>query len=105
MGELLPRLLLLAGALLTLLGALGVLRFPDPLLRMQAATKASTLGVSAFALACVAAAPDAASAVHGLALLAFVILSGPVAGQSLARAAWRTSAAYRDQRATADEEG
>jgi multicomponent Na+:H+ antiporter subunit G len=37
---------LLAGALLILLAAIGVLRFPDALTRMHALSKASTLGVS-----------------------------------------------------------
>lgn len=38
-------LLALAGAVLVLLAALGVLRFTDPLARMHALAKASTLGV------------------------------------------------------------
>ncbi|MGH9265291.1 MAG: cation:proton antiporter [Acidimicrobiales bacterium] len=38
-------LLTLAGAVLVLLAALGVLRFGDPLARMHALAKASTLGI------------------------------------------------------------
>ncbi len=38
-------LLTLAGAVLVLLAALGVLRFGDPLARMHALAKASTLGL------------------------------------------------------------
>lgn len=37
--------LLLTGALLALLGALGVVRLRDPLVAMHAATKPATLGV------------------------------------------------------------
>jgi multicomponent Na+:H+ antiporter subunit G len=37
---------LLAGALLILVAAIGVVRFPDALTRMHALSKASTLGVS-----------------------------------------------------------
>ncbi len=37
---------LLGGALLILLAAVGVVRFPDALTRMHALSKASTLGVS-----------------------------------------------------------
>jgi multicomponent Na+:H+ antiporter subunit G len=44
--QLLGELALLAGALLILLAAIGVLRFPDALTRMHALSKASTLGVS-----------------------------------------------------------
>jgi multicomponent Na+:H+ antiporter subunit G len=40
-----PEILLLAGAVLILLAAVGVVRFDDVLARMHALTKASTLGV------------------------------------------------------------
>jgi multicomponent Na+:H+ antiporter subunit G len=44
--QLLGELALLAGTLLILLAAIGVLRFPDALTLMHALSKASTLGVS-----------------------------------------------------------
>src|SRR5687767_12718255 len=44
--QLVGEIALLAGALLILLAAIGVLRFPDALTRMHALSKASTLGVS-----------------------------------------------------------
>ena len=44
--QLLGEIALLAGSLLILLAAIGVLRFPDALTRMHALSKASTLGVS-----------------------------------------------------------
>ena len=40
----------LLGAVLILLSAVGVVRFPEPLARMQALTKASTIGVVLVAL-------------------------------------------------------
>ena len=45
MREVLTALFLLAGSLIMLLAGLGLIRFPDLFLRMQAATKASTLGL------------------------------------------------------------
>ena len=36
--------IMLLGAVLTLISAIGVVRFPDPLTRMHALTKASTIG-------------------------------------------------------------
>jgi multicomponent Na+:H+ antiporter subunit G len=44
--QLIGEIALLAGALLILLAAVGVVRFPDALTRMHALSKASTLGVS-----------------------------------------------------------
>ncbi len=88
-AELVPRLLLLLGALLTALGAVGVTRFPDPLLRVQALAKASALGAGLFALAIVAAAPSASARLRALALLGFTLVTGPLGGQALARAAYR----------------
>lgn len=83
---------LLVGALLSLLAAIGVTRFPDPLLRMQALAKASALGAGSFALALAIAAPDPGSVARAVALLAFLLLTGPMASQTLARAALRSGA-------------
>lgn len=44
--QLLGEIGLLVGSLLVLLAAIGVLRFPSPLTRMHALSKASTAGVS-----------------------------------------------------------
>ena len=77
------------GALLTALGALGLLRFPDVFTRMHAATKAATVGV----IATTAAAALEAGAASGVAVLLLVIallfLSGPLGISLLARAAYR----------------
>ena len=45
MQDVLCRILMISGALLMLIAALGVLRFPDLYMRVSAATKASTLGI------------------------------------------------------------
>jgi multicomponent Na+:H+ antiporter subunit G len=44
------RAIMLAGALLTLLAAIGVVRFPDAMSRMHALTKASTVGFGLVAI-------------------------------------------------------
>ena len=76
------------GALLTALGSLGLLRFPDVFTRMHAATKAATVGV----IATTAAAAAEAGAASGVAVLLLVIallfLSGPLGISILARAAY-----------------
>ena len=51
MNEIIASLLIVVGALFMLLAAVGIVRMPDLFTRMQAASKASTLGVSALLLA------------------------------------------------------
>jgi multicomponent Na+:H+ antiporter subunit G len=78
----------LMGAVLVLLGAIGVIRFPDPLARMHALTKASTVGVGMVAIGSAFVLPtanDITSAI-GAALLQFLTL--PISASLLARATY-----------------
>lgn len=82
--RLLADLFLLAGALLCLLAAVGLLRMPDVYNRIQAATKASTLA-AVFILAGVGLLepgwwPKLA------AIIGFILFTSPVASSTLARA-------------------
>ena len=81
-------LLLLVGAAAMVLAGVGIVRMPDLYLRMQAATKSSTLGIAALGMATALhhGSTEAWWAV-GL-LLAFFFLTGPVAAHALGRAAW-----------------
>jgi multicomponent Na+:H+ antiporter subunit G len=77
-------LFLLAGAVLCLLAALGILRMPDVYNRIQAGTKASTLGVL-FVLAGVGLLQPAWW--PKLATIAgFILFTSPVGSSTLARA-------------------
>lgn len=80
--------LVVGGSILTLLGAAGLLRFPDVFTRMHAATKSATVGV----IAITAAAALEAATVGGALVLALVVallfLSGPLGVSMLARAAY-----------------
>ena len=58
MTEWLSSGLFLAGALLALLASVGVLRMPDVLTRMQASTKASTLGLGCLLLGLAIRTPE-----------------------------------------------
>lgn len=80
--------LLLVGALFTLLGALGLLRMPDAFTRMQASTKASTLGVGCLLVATALQLGDVASIARAGAIGAFLMLTLPVASHVIARAAY-----------------
>lgn len=81
--------LLLTGAFLFLISALGLLRFPDVFTRMSAAAKSSTLGamcmLAAYGLAYVEVGVDA----RAIVAMVFLVLTAPVAAHALARAAYR----------------
>jgi multicomponent Na+:H+ antiporter subunit G len=87
---LLGALLLVAGAAFLLLGGLGVVRMPDVFNRIQAGTKATTLGtlLGLAGMACLR--PE-----WGLKLLLiglFILFTNPISSQVLARAAHRAGA-------------
>lgn len=89
---LLGDLLLVAGGLLLLIAAWGVITLPDALARQHAATKAGTL---ALALVCIGAAlrmPEGEWLWRLLLILGFLLATLPVASHLLARAAVREAA-------------
>ncbi|SCF31191.1 multisubunit sodium/proton antiporter, MrpG subunit [Micromonospora viridifaciens] len=80
---------LLAGALLTLAAGIGVLRFPDALGRMHAATKPQVLGVLLLLLGLALRLRTPAD-LGMIALVAvFQLATAPVAAQMIGRAAYR----------------
>jgi multicomponent Na+:H+ antiporter subunit G len=82
--------LLCLGAAFMLLGAVGIFRFPDLYSRLQAATKAATLGVSLMILALAVHFADFGITVSALLVIAFFFLTAPVAAHVIARAAYFT---------------
>lgn len=84
-------LLALAGAILVLLAAVGVLRFGDPLARMHALAKASTLGVLLI-LAGAAVNLHTVNDITSVVLAALVhVLVSPPASNMVSRAAYLVS--------------
>jgi multicomponent Na+:H+ antiporter subunit G len=88
--EWLARLFVLAGATLALLAGVGILRMPDVFTRMQASTKASTLGLGCLLLALALRYPDTAVVIRAAAIGAFMMLTTAVAAHVIARAAARS---------------
>ena len=80
-------LLLVGGAVFSLLASLGLLRFPDVYSRMHAASKAGTVGSGLILIGFAVQAPDFGSAARALAALLFLVTTAPVAAHILARAA------------------
>ena len=75
----------LIGALFLLLGAVGVLRMPDSYNRIQAGTKATTLGTLLFLLGIGLASPGWFPKL--VVLILFILFTNPVSSHVLARAA------------------
>ena len=88
MNEIFTAALTLMGAAFGLLAAAGVIRMPDLFMRMQAATKASTLGIGCIMLAVAVHFGEVAMTTRALAAICFVFLTAPVAAHMIARASY-----------------
>jgi multicomponent Na+:H+ antiporter subunit G len=82
--------LMLAGMIFLLLSAVGVLRLPDFYMRLQAAAKASTLGLVCTILAASVWFPTAWVFSRSILIVAFVFLTAPVAAHIIGRLAYIT---------------
>lgn len=86
--EILLSVLLLIGGLFALVGALGLLRFPDFYMRLHAPTKATTLGVGGLLLASMGAAWwRGDTGMPELMITLFLFITAPVSASLMAKAA------------------
>lgn len=76
------------GSLFMLLAAVGIVRMPDLFGRLQAATKAATLGIGLVLTAVAVHFWDLGVTTRAAATVAFVFLTGPVGAHMIARAAY-----------------
>ncbi len=88
-------LLLVAGTAFLLLGGLGLVRMPDVFNRIQAGTKATTLGTLLTLMGIACLQPDWALKLLLIAL--FILFTNPISSQVLARAAHRSGNALAPQ--------
>jgi multicomponent Na+:H+ antiporter subunit G len=88
--------LLLAGSLIAVLAGVGLVRFPDVLTRLQAATKLQIPGLGLILLGAMFAASSAAEVALLLLVAVFQTITVPVLGQVLGRAAARTGEVRSD---------
>jgi multicomponent Na+:H+ antiporter subunit G len=87
---------LLLGALLTLVAATGILRFPDVLTRMHSATKPQVLGLLLVLLGLALRLRDVGSlGLLGLIAL-FQLVTTPIASHMVGRASFRAGQVRRD---------
>jgi multicomponent Na+:H+ antiporter subunit G len=89
MIEMVIGVLWIVGSAFALLAAIGVLRMPDVFTRMQASTKASTLGLGCLAIGAALQMGDVASLLRLISIGAFLLLTTPVSAHVIARAAYR----------------
>lgn len=88
--DILGALLLLAGTVFLMLGGLGLVRMPDVYNRIQAGTKATTLGTLLSLVGVAFLHPD--WSLKLLLIGVFLLFTNPLSSQVLARAAHRTGA-------------
>jgi monovalent cation/proton antiporter MnhG/PhaG subunit len=82
----------LAGVVFLCIAALGVIKLADPFQRMHAATKAGTLGAGLVIIGSVIAHGALDATVMGILTVVFLLLTVPVAGHLLGRAAYVSGA-------------
>lgn len=88
MSDVVTAIVWLVGSAFALLAAVGVLRMPDVFTRMQASTKASTLGLACLLIGTAVQMGDLASVIRVASIGAFVLLTTPVSGLVIARASY-----------------
>ena len=88
MSDMLTAIMWAIGSGFALLAAVGVLRMPDVFTRMQASTKASTLGLGCLLIGAAMQLGDLASLIRVASIGAFVLLTTPVAAHVIARASY-----------------
>ncbi len=86
--DILAGLSLIGGAAFAFIAALGLFRLQDVFLRMHAATKAGTLGAGLTLAAVCLYFGDLAVVTRGIATIAFLFLTAPVAAHLIGRAAY-----------------
>jgi multicomponent Na+:H+ antiporter subunit G len=89
--DILGAMLLVAGAAFLLFGGLGLVRMPDVFNRIQAGTKATTLGTLLTLAGFACLRPD--WAVKLLLIGLFILFTNPISSQVLARSAHRAGVA------------
>ena len=90
MIDVLVAILILVGCLFCLVASVGIVRLPDTLIRMHAATKAGTLGAGLILAAVAVFFGDAGTVFRALLALIFLYMTAPVAAHLIGRAAYRS---------------
>lgn len=90
MSDIVAALAMVLGGAFMLLSALGMVRMPDVYMRLQVASKASSLGAGLLMLAVAVNFAELGIVVRALLVVAFIFLTTPVSAHLLGRAAYLT---------------
>ncbi|MBB3711030.1 multicomponent K+:H+ antiporter subunit G [Limimaricola variabilis] len=86
LAEILVAVLLIIGAAFTLIGSYGLLKLDQPMKRLHAPTKASTLGVGSLLLAAmIHAFATGDGSLHEMLVMAFLFVTAPISGNFIAK--------------------
>lgn len=88
MRTIMIEILLSSGAFFGIVAAIGIVRLPDVFMRLSANAKAATLGTSLILGAAALHFQDIAVSGKIVAIIAFLLLTGPVAAHMIGRAAY-----------------
>lgn len=88
-------ILLLVGAIFLFLGALGIFRFPDVYNRLQAGTKATTLGSIGMVIGIGLMEPSWFPKMFVIAM--FILVGNPLSSHALARASYKAGVPLWDR--------
>ena len=85
--QIVAAVLLVVGGVFALVGAVGLLRFPDFYMRLHAPTKATTLGVGGVLIASMihAIALEGKASFHELLITLFLFLTAPITANFIAK--------------------
>lgn len=86
--DLIDSVLILLGAFFMLVAAIGVVRMPDLLIRMHAATKAGTLGAGLLLVAVALHFGETSVTLRAVSVIVFLFLTAPIAAHMIGRAAY-----------------
>lgn len=90
MNDLVTAGLMLLGAFFMLLSAIGVIRMPDVYMRLQVASKASSLGAGCLMAAVAIHFTELAIVVRAILVVVFIFMTTPVSAHLIGRAAYLT---------------
>ncbi|MEO0999824.1 MAG: monovalent cation/H(+) antiporter subunit G [Pseudomonadota bacterium] len=98
-------IVIILGGVFAVIAAVGLLRLPDLLIRMHASTKVGTLASGLILLGVALTLGDASVVVRCLAIFIFLLLTAPIAGHMIGRAALRSGVRLWRTEARADTSG
>lgn len=97
MVDYLAGLLMVIGSIFCLIAAVGVVRLPDALIRMHAATKAGTLGTGLLIIAEALFYRQLGISLRAATVIVLVLLTAPVAAHLISRAFYHSGESLSDR--------